>query len=249
MSTEKKTAGNSGVRSLERGLQLLNCFGENHMSLSLTELAEMTELSTSTVERLLKTLTEMEYLEKNYQKKYTLGDKMYQFMETMTNRSNLRDISMPILTNLRDIYNETASLYIVQNHSRVCIATVESHEPLRRTVLVGEVLPLKRGAVGEVLLAWLPYTERRKIVGEDSYYTEDYFSGIREKGFAINDGIQEPGVFAIASPIFDRDGSNIAAISVSGPSSRLKSKQKELEKSILFYSNLISRSFGLHNDI
>ena len=249
MTTQKPASGNSGVRSLERGLQILNCFIENHMSLSLTEIADMTSLSTSTVERLLKTLTEMEYLEKNYQKKYTIGQKMYHFMEAMTNRSNLRDISMPILNNLRDIYNETASLYIVQNENRVCIATVESHEPLRRTVLVGEVLPLKRGAIGEVLLAWLPYNDRRKIVGDDPYYTEDYFSSIREKGYAINDGVQEPGVFAIASPIFDRDGSNIAAISVSGPSARLKGKQKELEKSILFYSNLISRSFGLPTEV
>lgn len=248
MKKDVDSTKNSGVRSLDRGLQILNCFSENNISLSLTEISVLTELSTSTVERLLKSLTEMKYLEKNYQKKYTLGERMYKFMELMTNRSNLRDISMPILTNLRDIYNETASLYITQNENRVCIASVESHEPLRRTVLVGEVLPLNRGAVGEILLSWLPYNERRKIVGDDPYYTEEYFSKVRETGYAINDGVQEKGVFAIASPIFDKDGSNIAAISISGPSDRLKEKKSELEKSIVFYSKLISRSLGLHTD-
>lgn len=248
MDKNKNATKNSGVRSLDRGLQILNCFSENHLSLSLTEIASLTELSTSTVDRLLKTLTEMGYLEKNYQKKYTLGEKMYKFMEIMTNRSNLRDISIPILTNLRDIYNETASLYISQNENRVCIASVESYEPLRRTVIVGEVLPLKRGAVGEILLAWLPYNERRKIVGDDPYYTEEYFSNIREIGYAINDGVQEEGVFAIAAPIFDKDGSNLAAISISGPSSRLRIKKSELSKSIVFYSRLISRSLGLHTE-
>lgn len=248
MQENEKASGNSGVRSLERGLQILNVFSDDHLSLSLTEISELTRLSTSTVERLLKTLTEMEYLEKNYQKKYTLGKKMFNFMELLTNRSNLRDISMPILTNLRDIYNETASLYITQKDNRVCIASVESHQPLRRSVIVGEVLPLKRGAVGEVLLAWLPYNDRRKIVGNDTLYTEEYFSNIRERGYSINDGIQEEGVFAIAAPIFDRDGSNIAAISISGPSGRMNEKKSELEKSIGFYSKLISRSLGLQTE-
>lgn len=244
MSLKTNPSNAPGVRSLERGLQILDCFSEGHLSLSLTEISDMTSLSTSTVERLLKTLTEMKYLEKNYQKKYSLGERMYKFMNILINHSNLKDISMPILTNLRDIYNETASIYITQGDNRVCIASVESHEPLRRTVLIGEVLPLKRGAVGEILLAWLPYTERKRIVGDDTYYTEDFFSTIRENGFAINDGIQEKGVFAIAAPIFDKEGANIAAISVSGPSDRLRPKRTEIEKSILFYSNLISRSLG-----
>jgi IclR family transcriptional regulator, KDG regulon repressor len=242
MGDKEKTEGKAGVRSLERGLQILNCFSENYLSLTLTEISEMTELSTSTVERLLKTLIEMNYLEKNYQKKYTLGPKMYAFMKSFTTNSNLRDISTPILTNLRDIYDETASLYIVQNENRVCIASVESLQPLRRTVSIGEVLPLKRGAVGEVLLAWLPYNERRRIVGDDPYYTEEFFSKIRLVGYSINNGIQEPGVFAVAAPIFDGDGSNIAAISISGPSDRLAPQSSELTKSILFYSQLISKS-------
>jgi IclR family transcriptional regulator, KDG regulon repressor len=242
MENKEKSEGKAGVRSLERGLQILNCFSENYLSLTLTEISEMIGLSTSTVERLLKTLIEMDYLEKNYQKKYTLGPKMYEFMKSFTIKSNLRDVSIPILTNLRDIYDETASLYIVQNETRVCIASIESLQPLRRTVSIGEILPLKRGAVGEVLLAWLPYNERRRIVGDDQYYTEEFFSHIRLVGYSINNGVQEPGVFAVAAPIFDRDGSNIAAISISGPSDRLAPQSSELVKSVLFYSQLISKS-------
>ncbi|MGC5326413.1 IclR family transcriptional regulator [Brevibacillus sp. SYSU BS000544] len=236
------------VRSLERGLLILDCFNEENVNLSLTEISEKTGLSTSTVGRLLQTIVEAGYLQKDFQKKYSLGDKMYQFMKVLMDKSNIRDLAMPVITNLRDIYNETASLYIVQNENRVCIASVESHQPLRRSVSVGEVLPLKRGAVGEVLLAWLPYNERRRIVGNDTYYTEDYFSRIRETGFAVNDGLQEEGVYAIAAPVFDNTGSNVAAISVSGPSHRITLNQRsELIKSIKLYSNLISRSLGFHD--
>ena len=84
MTTPDKPVVSSGVRSLERGLQILSCFCEEHRNLTLTQIAERTELSTSTVERLLKTMTESGYLEKNSQKKYTLGRKMHQFMELMS---------------------------------------------------------------------------------------------------------------------------------------------------------------------
>lgn len=233
------------VRSLERGLQILDCFNEENLSLSLTEIAEKTDLSTSTVGRLLQTLVDAGYLQKDFQKRYSLGVKMYQFMKVLMDKSNLRDRAMPILTNLRDIYNETSSLYIVQNENRVCIASAESHQPLRRSVAVGEVLPLKRGAVGDILLAWLPYNERRKMVGEDEAYSEDHFSRIREAGFSVNDGLQEEGVYAIAAPVFDKEGLCVAAVSVSGPSHRITLNQRsELIKSIRLYSNLISRSLG-----
>lgn len=238
----------SNVRSLERGLQILDCFLNENASLSLTEIADMTNLSTSTVGRLLQTIVEGGYLQKDSQRKYSLGDKMYQFVKVLMHKSDLGDVAMPILTNLRDIYNETASIYIVQKANRVCIASAESHQPLRRTVEVGEVLPLKQGAVGEVLLAWLPYNERRKIVEDDHFFSEDYFSRIREAGFAANDGLQEEGVYAIAAPVFDMEGSTVAAISVSGPSHRITLNQRsELIKSIKLYSKLISRALGFHD--
>ncbi len=241
-------ASSPNVRSLERGLQILDCFLEENVSLSLTEIADRTNLSTSTVGRLLQTTVEAGYLQKDSQRKYSLGDKMYQFVKVLMHKSNLGDVAMPILTNLRDIYNETASLYIVQKDNRVCIASVESHQPLRRSVEVGEVLPLKQGAVGEVLLAWLPYNERRKVVGDNQFYSEDYFSRIREAGFAVNDGLQEEGVYAISAPVFDKEGSNVAAISVSGPSHRITLNQRsELIKSIKLYSKLISRALGFHD--
>ena len=44
---------------------------------------------------------------------------------------------------------------------------------------------------------------------------------VRQRSYAVADSELEPGLVAIAAPIFNHTGSVVAAISVSGPSARL----------------------------
>lgn len=135
-----------------QGLELLNCFDEEHLTLSLTDFSNITGLSVSTISRILQTLVKMGYLNREVDRKYTLGHQVFRLMGILSNSSNLRATARPILQNLRDIFNETASLYVVRDDMRVCLESVESTQALHRAVSVGEMLPLYRGAVGYVLL-------------------------------------------------------------------------------------------------
>lgn len=241
----EKDNSQAAIRSLVRGLEILECFDETNFSLSLTDIAGKTGLSVSTISRLLQTLVQKGYLTKDIHKKYTLGNQVYRLMRVVSNASNLRTVALPILESLRDIFNETASLYVVRDKMRVCVESADSHQALRRSVEVGEMLPLSRGAVGYVLLAWMPFQERQKVIRDNPHLSEEMLSDIRKAGFVINDGLQEPGVFAIAAPVFNSRGENLAAIAVSGPSYRInESMRRELTHSIKVYSSLISRGLG-----
>ncbi len=234
-----------GTRSLSRGLEILNCFNEHENSLSLTEISLKTDLNASTVSRLLQTLVDMKYLQRNYQRKYSLGNKIHDFVDIIKNKSNLHSIAIPILTSLRDMFDETASLYVVRKDSRVCIESIESNQALRRSVEIGEMLPLSRGAAGYILLAWLPYKQRRRILQNNPQITEELLSEIRQSGYIENDGLQEPGVYAIAAPVFNDQGTNIAAISISGPSNRInQNTRNELIDMIRQSSTRISNLLG-----
>lgn len=233
------------IRSLARGLELLDCFDEEHLTLSLTDFANRTGLSVSTISRILQTLVKMGYLNREIDRKYTLGNQVFRLMRVLSNSSNLRATARPILENLRDIFNETASLYVVRDDMRVCLESVESTQALYRSVQVGELLPLYRGAVGYMLLAWLPHQQRTRIAKEHPHLSEAMFSDIRKAGYVINDGIHEPGVFAIAAPVFNAQGVNLGAIAVSGPSFRInEATRRELIEAIQIYSKLISKAQG-----
>lgn len=244
-NAEKEKAQESSVRSLTRGLKILNCFDSQTPSFSLTELSAQTGLSVSTLSRLLATLVQCGYLDRGADRRYILGGQVFKLMRAVNNNSNLRAAALPVLQNLRDIFNETASLYAARDNMRVCLESVESTQALHRAVNVGELLPLQQGAVGYMLLAWMPYSQRVQFAKAHEHLSEEMFSAIRKAGYVINDGVQEPGVFAIAAPVFDAQGRNLGVIAVSGPSFRIKeSMRRELIVSIGVHSRLISKALG-----
>lgn len=230
----------NSMRLLERGLNILECFKENS-KLSLTEVSNLTSLSPATCDRILKTLVELGYLERDTKKKFLLGDKMYEFLNVLSHRSKLTEIIYPYLVQLRDIFNETACAYIKQNTNRVCIASVESTFALRRTVDIGETLPLTQGAVGEVYMAYMDLKERESL-----NIKEDY-SYIINNGFSENNGKTESGVYAIASPIFDENNNIICVISITGPSDRIIKIRDNIIQSLVLYSKAISIRLGQKN--
>lgn len=73
--------GNSSstTRSVDRTLDLLECFITDEKELSLTEISDKTGLSLSTVHRLVNALLNRQYLIRNEDnKKYFLGPKIMQ---------------------------------------------------------------------------------------------------------------------------------------------------------------------------
>ena len=234
------------VRSLERGFKILECFTE-HVTLSLTEISLYTDLSVTTCNRLVKTLVDMQYLEKNFQKKYTLGPKINTFLESMNRKNDIVEIANESLIRLKSKFNETASMYLEQNVNRVCVAKVESSHALRRTVKLGEVLPLNRGAVGEVFLAYMSLEKKLNLLNRGIVYTDAFLEKIRKQGYAINDGIQEPGVYAIAAPVLDTDKNILSVISISGPSDRIKKYESELIVEIKKEAEKLSKELIKYN--
>ena len=189
----------------------------------------------------------MQYLEKNFQKKYTLGPKINTFLESMNRKNDIVEIANESLIRLKSKFNETSSMYLEQNVNRVCVAKVESSHALRRTVKLGEVLPLNRGAVGEVFLAYMSLEKKLNLLNKNIVYTDTFLEKIRKQGYSINDGIQEPGVYAIAAPVLDNDKNILSVISVSGPSDRIKKYESELIVEIKKEAEKLSKELIRYN--
>ena len=129
----------------------------------------------------------------------------------------LRELARPALERLARSTGESAQLFVRDGDRRICVDTVESDQELRTIVDVGASLPLTRGSAGKVFLAWGPPPDNERI---DDRLAQQIATTNR-RGWADSVGEREAGVASVSAPIFGPAGDLLAAISVSGPASRL----------------------------
>ncbi len=102
----------------------------------------------------------------------------------------------------------------------MCVVSVERATGLRDTVPVGAVLPLELGSGGKILLAWSEDGERRSDIDAAE------LDAIQSRGWAESVAEREEGVASVSAPVFS-DGELRAAVSASGPISRLGERPGE----------------------
>lgn len=217
--TEKENS----VRSIERALDVLDSFTPGQLELSLTDLAKRINLALSTTSRIVATLEKRHYLSRNRDsQRYALGPKIAQIGALGFSNVDIRKVALPFMRDLNGIYDEGVSLYVVQDNERICVECIESSQPLRRVINVGDRHLLTRGAAGRVLLAWLTDDRRRELLANDPFTTDDALMELRRSGYAVSLGEREEGVTSIAAPIQDARREVIAALAMSGPSVRFE---------------------------
>ncbi len=229
---QMKKQNNDVMRSLVRALNLLDIFMEYKTELSIGDIAEKTNLSVSTVYRIVTALSAHEYLIKNeINKKYFIGPKLIKLgiigMKSM--QVGIRDYAKPFLDEIFHKYNETIGLYTLSGDSRVCIDVRESTKQLRDVVKIGGSVPLSDGGIGNIFLAYMDQQELEKILPNITEDLENKFKTIRENQYLISQGERIIGIKAIALPIFDFHNKVEYAISLSGPKERF-SEEEDLEK-------------------
>ncbi|HDR5039454.1 TPA: helix-turn-helix domain-containing protein, partial [Bacillus anthracis] len=82
-------------------MDILELFYE-HEELSLTEMVQLTSMPKTSVYRLIGSLEEMEFLQKNEKGKYRLGVVFLRFGQLVSQRLSVRNIAIPYMKELRD---------------------------------------------------------------------------------------------------------------------------------------------------
>jgi len=213
----------ASVRSVERALDILECFRPGQLELSLSEIAARINLSASTTSRIIATLEGREWLLRDAQTlRYSLGPASARIGALGFSGIEIGKAALPYMRELNRVYDEGVSLYVVQGDERVCVECVESSRPLRRVIKVGDRHLLTRGAAGRVLLAWLPEDRREELIRRDPFTTEEALKELRRSGFTVSLSEREEGVTSIAAPIQDARREIVAALAMSGPSVRFE---------------------------
>lgn len=123
---DKKSKEESGLRTVQRALDILSCFSEERQELTLTDISKEMNLAMSTTTRLLKALEMNHFVEKNQETmKYRLGQRLYLLGYIAGKSIKLRELAKPLMYTLRDETKETVNLYVLDHKSRVCIEQAE----------------------------------------------------------------------------------------------------------------------------
>jgi IclR family acetate operon transcriptional repressor len=227
-------ARDGGVQSVDRALSILTTLAEDDEGYRLSDLAVRTGLSTSTVHRLLATLESRRFVQfDRTHSKWHVGSRAFSVGATFARRRNFSAQAIPYLRKLRDLTRETANLAVVDDEFIIVLTRMESREIMRSLTKVGGRVAMVTSGVGKAVLATysnddvsaiirhhgMPRLTEKSIVRPSDLFRE--LEKIRKHGYALDDEEACMGLRCIAAVVYNDCAEPLAAISVSGMTSRL----------------------------
>lgn len=221
------------VQSVDRAFSLLEHLADGGGSLTLSELAARSALPMPTIHRLMRSLVHQGYVRQEPSRRYAMGPRMIRLGESASRM--LGSWATPRLQALVDQFGETTNVAMRDGDGAVYVAQVPSPRSMRMFTEVGHSVMLHCTGVGKAILSMLPDEEVIAIVARtgmpartEHTITEvdplaTALAEVRSRGYALDDGEQELGVRCVAVPMPGLPFA--AALSVSGPSSRVTVQQ------------------------
>ena len=228
-------ARDSTVKSVARALELLAALSEGE-ELALGDLAARASLVPSTAHRLLLTLIEAGYVVQNPEtRRYCVGTRLLEYSVAVAQRlDDLRAAAGPVMATLVREVGETAHLTVLDRHDVLFVAQELGPGRVRMDVEPGTRVSAHVTAAGKSVLA---YQSPESLDALFADWTLERFTPhtitdvaefrrelekVRRRGWALDYEEQEEGVACVGAPILSGQSLPTAALSVSGPTSRLR---------------------------
>lgn len=220
----------STTNSVSRAMSLLNCFGVDRVTMTLTELASATGLSKSTALRMLNTLRAGGLVQR-IGGVYTLGphiDELAAITSDIHRRhqNELRELSMPFLQDLFLVSGHTVHLGLLVGTDVLYVEKLFGHRRVQTPTRVGMRTPAACTALGKAMLAQsddavvdtaartLRPMTRFSLSNPVSFLRE--IRAVRASGYALDREEAQLGVTCVAA-VIGTPGGPPAAVSVTGP--------------------------------
>ena len=246
------------VPMLGHAFRALEAFYEAGGELSLQEVSSRANVTKSSAYRILFTLEHLNYLEKDaVSGKYSLGLKFLEAAGRVRSGRSFIQIARPYMEKLRDRHAETINLAALQNGEIVYVEILESSHSFRMTGDVGSRAPFHASALGKCIAAFIPEAELEAWLEEKplTRFTSNTITQrgelfkaltkIRQRGYCLDDEEIELGASCLAVPILNRDRLAVSALSVAGPTPRIRAKQKAITQDLKRIAIAISQQMQL----
>jgi DNA-binding IclR family transcriptional regulator len=215
------------VSVLEKSAQIIDVLGHAEGPVRLGAVADAVAMPKSSAHRLLGELSRLGIVRSEGDGEYTLGYRLVRWGALADDRFELRAVAEPVMRRLSDDVSESVHLHVPEGLARVCVAGVPGPHTLRPVIDVGTTRRLGVGAAGKLLLAYADDRVRGRLVDStpapqrSALPTDADLAAMRDQGWARSVGELEPGLSAWAAAVTAPDGDAVAALTVSGATTRL----------------------------
>jgi IclR family transcriptional regulator, acetate operon repressor len=245
------------VGVISKVLRILEAIHGSPFGLGLKAISDATDIHKSTAHRFVKHLERERYLISTEDGAYLIGPRFAQLTTHVNHRATLQAVARPVLSQLWKSTQETVNLAVLDQGTVLYTDVIESPHEFRLSSRVGTRRSLPATALGKAIAAFLskeeaeqtlpgvtfqPFTPKT-IINQVQFQQE--LDKIRRQGYAVDDEEATLGARCVAAPIVGPAGSAIAAVSISGPTTRVTVNQvSALATAVMNAATAISTAMG-----
>ena len=237
----------SGTQALDRAVQLVASVVRANEPLSFADIQEANGLAKSTTSRILAALERGGLLERDESGGYVAGSLFWLYAARHDPWEELVRLARPVMEQIGGDTQESVHLSVIRGDQVVQVAQVDSRYLLGTRDWTEVEVPAHASALGKVFFAWSVLTPGARLekltpatvttkAGLDRDAQET-----RRRGYAVTVDELEVGLTGVAVPVRGVRGDIVAALGISGPTSRLSDRLDE------FGRNLIRRAAQLES--
>ena len=245
------------IEASQRAVAILDALAEAG-EVGTNELARRTGLAASTVSRQLGTLAATGLVEQDPASgRYRLGIRLVALANAVLARLDVRRVARPHLEELVRLTGETATLHVPGEQDAVTVDFVASAHAIQHVSQLGRPSIGHATSAGKVMLAFtgrpLPRRSLRAftphtITDREALAAE--LERVREQGFAEALEEREPGLAAVAAPVWSASGALAAIVALQGPMSRFgRMEVRRAVDPLVDHARAVSTDLGWSADV
>lgn len=221
------------VAVLNKAMAILSLLAAE-VSCTVAHVCEVTGVTKPAAYRILKTLEAGGYVVRdNDRREYSVGPALFGLTRALRNSNELLQLARPVMQQLNEDFDETVNIGVLNNGRIVYLDSIESSQRLRSTVQVAIRDHVHSTSLGKAILSMMPTDRAKSLLTEidrpmltpntvkSVAKLLEQLAEFRAQGFAIDDEENELGSRCVGAAIVDPDGTPVAAISLSAPTSRM----------------------------
>ncbi|WP_300460616.1 IclR family transcriptional regulator [Desulfobacula sp.] len=246
------------VQSIERAIDVLECFTFEKHEMTLAEIVSHTGFNITTARRLIYNLESRHLLQQDPEtRKYSLGLRLFEMGSIVFTSFSIRKAAIMPITKLQNETKATTLLGVKEENQIIYLDKREGVEMVKLSSELGRIRPITYGMLGKVITAYLEPEEITSLLKKElKKYTPNTITDkkifrkeltiVRRQGYAIEIDEFVEGIMGIAAPIRDHSNKVIAAVGVALPASKRKDHHdiKRISSLLVSAGEEISKKIG-----